>query len=209
LGRGSIELSDKHQELSDRWTRLANIYERAAKRTREVRLCGSVGTFRSVRGSTVQRASVLSTGNQISGCAAVFHKQGEPGTEYRIAENVVERIGRDAFNRALKEKHDTAALLNHDPSEILGRVSSGTLNLEVDNVGLHYDVDLPDSPVGLNARAAIKRGDIHQSSFSFRVVKQEFTLGKGSEPDVRLIQDVDLFDVAPVTFPAYSQTSVG
>ena len=45
-------------------------------------------------------------------------------------------------------------------------------------------------------------------SFVFRAVKELWTVRDGILP-LRELEDVDLFDVSPVTYPAYEATSVG
>lgn len=143
----------------------------------------------------------------VSGYAAVFHRADDPGTEYQLAKDFVERIAPTAFNRAIQDKHDARALFNHDPNHVLGRVGAGTLRLSVDSVGLRYDIDLPDTTTGQDVAKSISRGDLTGSSFAFRVKKQSFL--KGDSYDVRNIEDVDLLDVGPVTYPAYKSTTTG
>jgi HK97 family phage prohead protease len=146
----------------------------------------------------------------ITGYAAVFHRDGEPGTEYRLGPDIVERIAPTAFNRALQEKHDARALFNHDPNMLLGRAGAGTLRMSVDQRGLKYEIDLPETSVGQDVAASIARGDLTGSSFAFRIHgKQGQRFEKGSGHDVRNILDVDLFDVGPVTYPAYEGTTTG
>jgi HK97 family phage prohead protease len=146
----------------------------------------------------------------ITGYAAVFHRDGEPGTEYRLGPDIVERIAPTAFNRAIQEKHDARALFNHDPNMLLGRASAGTLRLSVDQRGLRYEIDIPDTNVGKDVATSIARGDLSGSSFAFRINgKGGQRFEKGKEQDVRNIIDVDLFDVGPVTYPAYEGTTTG
>ena len=94
------------------------------------------------------------------------------------------------------------ALYAHDTDKPLGRLSRGTLTIEVDDHGLAYDIDLPDTTVGRDVRESVRRGDIQGSSFGFRVRENKI---KG---DVELLTDIDLIEVSPVTFPAYSDTQV-
>jgi phage head maturation protease len=54
----------------------------------------------------------------------------------------------------------------------------------------------------------VKRGDISQSSFAFEVTDEEWDYGKRGEMPMRTIKNVRLYDVSPVTYPAYSATSV-
>ena len=149
-------------------------------------------------------------GKTLVGYGAVFYREGEAGTEYRLGTDVVERIAPTAFNRAIQEKHDARALFNHDPNRLLGRAAAGTLRLSTDASGLKYEIDLPATSVGNDVAASIARGDLSGSSFSFSIHgKEGQRFEKGKEFDVRHIQDVDLFDVGPVTYPAYEATSVG
>jgi HK97 family phage prohead protease len=149
-------------------------------------------------------------GKMIVGYGAVFHRDGDPGTEYRLAEDIVERIAPTAFKRALEQQQDARGLFNHDPNMLLGRVAAGTLRMTADERGLKYEIDLPDTQVGRDVAASIARGDLTGSSFSFRINgKQGQRFEKGNGFDVRHIVDVDLYDVGPVTFPAYEGTTTG
>lgn len=141
----------------------------------------------------------------IRGYASVFHVPDEPGTEYQLFPDLKERIMPRAFNKALQERHDAAALFNHDPNMILGRVSSGTVKLSKDQKGLRYEVKPPVSRA--DVVEAIQRGDVKGSSFGFRVLEQKFRTEEGI--DIREIHSVELLDVSPVVYPAYKGTSVG
>lgn len=107
---------------------------------------------------------------------------------------------------------DTRALINHDPNQVLGRTTSGTMKLSVDSVGLRYEIDPPDTSYAHDLQVSMKRGDINQSSFAFNV-DQENNDGDKFEYDdeggvyVRtLLKCKRLFDVSPVTYPAYTNT---
>lgn len=120
-----------------------------------------------------------------------------------------EQIDPKAFDAALKTA-DVRALVNHDPNHVIGRMSSGTLKLEIDERGLHYEVEPPNSAMGAHWIETINRRDITGSSFSFTV-----EVGGGAEwdhstsPPTRHVRAVrDLFDVGPVTYPAYLDADV-
>ena len=122
----------------------------------------------------------------------------------------VEVIRAGAFARAVEED-DVRALFNHDPNLILGRTKSGTLRLEEDAVGLRIEVDLPDTQWGRDLYTSIERGDVDQMSFAFTVVKEAWTQrGEGEDAEtLRELLEVRLYDVSPVTYPAYDDTEVG
>lgn len=124
-----------------------------------------------------------------------------------------ESVDRDALSKA--DMSDVRILLNHDPNLILGRTTAGTARVGVDDVGMWYEVDLPSSPNGENARVAVERGDIDQSSWGFRFrtdstgrrIGDKWDMRNGKEH--RTITDVaTVFDASPVTFPANPDTSV-
>ncbi len=117
-----------------------------------------------------------------------------------------------AFSRALERKDDCRGLFNHDPNHVLGRASSGTLRLEQDGKGLRYEIDLPDTQAARDLATSIERGDVDGSSFAFDVDGQTFRSSRddsGNITVVREVTSVTLYDVSPVTYPAYSGSTVG
>lgn len=124
-----------------------------------------------------------------------------------------EEVAPTALDRA--NMNDVRVLLNHDPNNILGRTAASTARVGVDNVGMWYEVDLPDSPNGQNARVAVQRGDITQSSWGFSLRKDETGRRIGDKWEMRggkehrILTDVDIvFDASPVTFPANPDTTI-
>jgi HK97 family phage prohead protease len=142
----------------------------------------------------------------IVGYASVFYDAADPGTEFRLWHDVVERIKPGAFDRAIRDD-DVRALFNHDPNMILGRNGAGTLRLSVDSKGLRYEIDPPDTSAGRDVVEAIRRGDISGSSFGFTPDVSVFR--EEGETTIVERESVRLFDVSPVTFPAYEAATVG
>jgi len=140
----------------------------------------------------------------VSGYAAMYHRETVIMGLWR------EQIAPGAFTSALKGDDDVRALFNHDPNILLGRTKSGTLALSEDEDGLRYDIALPDTQQASDVRELIKRGDVSGSSFGFRIEDEDWDekpTKRGQLP-LLTIRKVELFDVSPVTFPAYPQTSV-
>jgi HK97 family phage prohead protease len=132
---------------------------------------------------------------RITGYASVFNRDSE------VLGYFIERVAPGAFKKTIKEA-DVRALFNHDPSFVLGRTKSGTLKLSEDDTGLHYEVDANMRKQSVKDLVEdIDRGDITQSSFGFRTIKDEWDYE--DEPMRRTLREVSLFDVSPVTFPAY------
>lgn len=138
----------------------------------------------------------------IEGYGALFDKEADL---YWFREVI--RPG--AFTTTLKDA-DVRALFNHDPNFVLGRNKSGTLRLREDTRGLRYDFDPPATAAAKDVVELIRRGDVTQSSFGFRTLKDRWTFSDNpNEPALRELLEVELFDVSPVTFPAYPDTVVG
>lgn len=140
----------------------------------------------------------------LTGYAAVFNSASDDLGGFR------EIIRPGAFDRALGSKGDVLARAEHDSKLLLGRKSAGTLRLFVDKKGLRYEIDPPDTQAGRDVVTLVKRGDVTQSSFAFRVTgeKGEEWLQGEDGMLMRELIDVDLFDVAPVAMPAYQATTV-
>jgi len=135
----------------------------------------------------------------IEGYAAIFDSETNLGW-------FTEEIARGAFQGA--DMTDVVALFNHDPNFPLARTSSGTLSLEVDEKGLRYSFEAPDTTFGEDLLKMIRRGDISQSSFAFTIKEQQW-IDRADAPMKRIIREIDtLYDVSPVTYPAYKETSV-
>lgn len=140
------------------------------------------------------------SGNTLRGHAAVFGTLAKIGRGY-------ESIATGAFGRALSGS-DVRALLNHEPSQLLGRQSSGTLRLAEDSTGLAFEIDLPDTTVGRDLRTLVERGDITGASFAFRPGEAAYSRAEDGKTITTHISFAELRDVSPVTYPAYESTDV-
>jgi hypothetical protein len=118
----------------------------------------------------------------------------------------IEQVAPGAFKRTLAENADVRALVDHNPTLILGRSKAGTLTMKEDEKGLHISIDPPDTQAARDIMQSIDRGDIDAMSFGFTTRADAWDYK--AEPPRRTLTDVDLFDVSVVTFPAYPETSV-
>jgi len=156
-------------------------YEHRYYRASELRILGSV------------------TDPVIEGHAALFDKSSEDLGGF------TEKISKGAFTRTLANGADVRALFNHDANMILGRTKNKTLELWEDDAGLGFRLKAdPEITYVANLIRSIKRGDITQNSFGFRVVRDLWS----KDNKRRTLEEVELFDISPVTFPAYPQTKV-
>lgn len=122
-----------------------------------------------------------------------------------------ERIAPGAFDNVLKTNPDVVALFNHDPNLPVARTNGGGLDLRISNEGnLVYNYNTPDTQIGRDLEVNIKSNIIKQSSFAFTIKREKWTYARNDqEMDLREILEIDkLFDVSPVTYPAYQNTTV-
>lgn len=145
----------------------------------------------------------------LTGYAAVYNRFSLPLREGGSPFREIIRPG--AFDRILRKRGgDVVALLNHDSNLILGRTSSGTLELSSDDKGLRYTVTPPDTQVGRDVLSLVRRRDLRGSSFAFAVDESKGASWSSDEQGaIREIREVSLLaDVSVVLTPAYPASSV-
>jgi uncharacterized protein len=100
---------------------------------------------------------------------------------------------------------------NHDNSQVLGRISAGTLELSSDSVGLSMRCELPNSPLGQNAFESVRRKDVSKMSFGMYVLGDAWDVAtdkRGQKFERRSVTRAQLFEISCVTTPAYDTSSV-
>lgn len=133
----------------------------------------------------------------LAGYAAVFN---EPTSLGRFDEVITA----EAFEAANLE--DVRFLVDHSGVP-LGRTSAGTMELATDARGLRYKVVLPETARARELYEAVRRGDISQSSFAFRIGREDWEQVDGRL--TRFVRSISVvLDTSAVTFPAYEQTTV-
>ena len=140
----------------------------------------------------------------IGGLAAVFN------SESKNLGGMVEIIADTAFDHSRAEGWPSVlARYNHDDNRLLGTSDAGTLRLSVASEGLLYEVDVPQSRE--DVYELVKRGDVFQSSFAFRIMPDgdEWSYDEDRDLALRTVHSLILHDVAPVNNPAYADATVG
>lgn len=144
----------------------------------------------------ITEARMIEEGKAIEGYAAKFGVWADIGW-------FKEKVRAGAFARTIRE-NDIRCLENHDPHLILGRTSARTLELREDDIGLWYRSALPETQYAKDLKENIGNGNITGCSFMFEVLDALWN----NDMTERELLEVRLFDVGPVTFPAYEQTEV-
>ncbi|MFA7281789.1 MAG: HK97 family phage prohead protease [Sterolibacterium sp.] len=134
---------------------------------------------------------------KLSGYAAKFN------SEARIAD-FIEVIAPGAFAGSLG-KRDILAMVDHDPTKILARTTSGHLKLSEDSTGLAFEINMPDTQPAKDMLSLAERGDLGGMSFGFMVPKG----GETWAGNRRTLTAIDLFEISVVSsWPAYPDTTV-
>ena len=133
--------------------------------------------------------------NVVVGYGAVFN------SESNDLGGFVEYIAPGAFDGRLED--DVRFLINHDGLP-LARTTNNTLRLSVDERGLKYEADMPETTLANDLMTLLRNGTISQSSFAFTVEEDSWENVEGR--NIRTINKVSrLYDVSSVTYPAYNE----
>ncbi len=158
---------------------------------------------RTFTGTVHTRSEGEGMPKEIGGIAAVINS----ATDLGYFEEV---ILPGAFDNALSKDYDIRCLFNHEAELILGRTKANTCKVFVNGDGNLEYTWIPDyeNPTHMSVVRSIMRGDITQSSFAFTIKEQTWSESeKYGSMGKRTIKVIDeLFDVSPVTYPAYADT---
>lgn len=139
----------------------------------------------------------------IEGFAAVY------GAESDNLGGFVEIIEPGFFSDVLDD--DVRSLWNHNDDKVLGRTKSGTLIITDTDHGLLTITHPPENSWGKDALVSMSRGDVDQMSFAFTVKVGGDSWSQRDDGVMvrRLLPGgaAVLYDISPVTYPAYPQTS--
>lgn len=158
---------------------------------------------RTITGTIEYRAEGDAMPKELGGIAAVVNSVTDLGYFEEV-------IAPGAFDYALQKDYDIRCLFNHESELILGRTKSNTCKVFVNAQGNLEYTWVPDyeNPTHVSVVRSIMRGDITQSSFAFTIREQVWTesekYGNMGKRVVNVIED--LYDVSPVTYPAYEDT---
>lgn len=150
---------------------------------------------------TVELRAAKTERRKIAGYAAVFNRESENLGGF------VEVVDRRFFNKSRGEGWPgVIARYNHEL--LLGTTKAGTLRLSIDDTGLWYEVDPPQSRADI--LELVERGDVDKSSFAFRVYPEGDEWGMTDQGfPKRMLISGQLVDVAPVDTPAYPDSTAG
>jgi len=158
-------------------------------------------------GNIELRAAEDGNSRHVEGYAMVFDSQSEFLGFY-------ETIERGAITQELVDECDIFATFNHDMNKVFARSNKtqGSLSLSVDEKGLKFEFDVPNTALGDELLEYMRRGDINKCSFAFALDPNDDEAETWESKDgvyFRTIHKIAaLFDISVVWTPAYTDTEV-
>jgi len=151
----------------------------------------------------VESASTQDDGLTLTGYAAVFDTPAEIND--RLG-SYTETISRGSFTKTLSENPNPILQFDHGTHPMIGSIPLGSIRkLREDEAGLYVEARLSDNWLVEPVRDAIRDGGINGMSFQFEVLRDEWS----KDQSERTIREIKLYEVGPVVWPAYADTSVG
>ena len=154
---------------------------------------------------SIERAS--SDGRTLAGYAAVFNSPTTiRGEQPALFDEV---ISPGAFARTIANRDRIVMQYDHGKHPMIGGMPLGKINeLREDSHGLYVEATLTDNWLISPVRDAVAAEAIDGMSFRFSVPEGGDTWDRSGSVPVRNLNEVKLYELGPVTFPAYRDTSV-
>ena len=149
--------------------------------------------------------NISTDSRKVCGYAVVFNSLSEDLGGFR------EIILPSAITQETINNSDIIFLLDHKQDRgILARSTKGegSLRLSVDDKGLYFEFEAPNTALGDELLEGLKRHDYSKCSFAFTVGEDEYKKDNNGTV-IRTIKSIkQLFDCSVVVNPAYEETSV-
>ena len=143
--------------------------------------------------------------------AIVFNQRSRVLYDKEKKKFFVEVIEPRAITKELLDSCDIKFLFNHDNNHMLGRSTFGygSLSYEIDDYGVKFSIELPNTSDGNDVLELIRRGDIFGCSFAFKYDKDGVVDVKKNGENLRtIIKFASIHDFSIVVDPAYWGTFV-
>ena len=147
----------------------------------------------------------------VEGYAIVFNQQSRKLYDKASKKVFTETIDPRAVTKAFLDEQDVKMLYNHSNDMLLARSTFGfgTLAYEIDEYGVKYRFEMPNTSVGNDVLELIRRGDVWGCSFAFSYAKDGIRDEKKNGQNFRtVIQMASIDDFSIVVDPAYMGTFV-
>jgi HK97 family phage prohead protease len=117
-----------------------------------------------------------------------------------------EQIRPGAFSESLASSIDVFALVDHEEDKVLGRRSTGSLQITDTREGLHVEIFPPETTFAQDLIVLIQAGEVGGMSIGFTTESDRWDMLGGET--IRTLLQINLFDVSVCFEPAYPDTRV-
>ena len=150
-------------------------------------------------------------GRIVEGYAIVFNQPSRKLFDKASKKVFTETIDPRAITKAFLDEQDIKVLFNHSNDMLLARSTYGygTLSYEIDDYGVRYRFEMPNTTTGNDVLEMIRRGDVFGCSFAFSYAKEGIRDEKKNGENYRtVIKMASVDDFSIVVDPAYMGTYV-
>jgi HK97 family phage prohead protease len=158
------------------------------------------------RAVSFELRDVSDDGRTLSGYAAVFDS---PTLIHERGKSFHEQLSRGAFAKAINNRDKVVLQFDHGQHPLIGSMPLGRINeLREDDHGLWVNARLSDNWLIQPVRDAISDLAVDGMSFRFSIPDGGDVWDRSGDIALRTITEVRLYELGPVVFPAYADTSV-
>lgn len=137
---------------------------------------------------------------RVEGYGVVFDQWAPVWSYFR------ERIDKRAFEGV--DMSDVLITYNHNFDYLMARTGNNSAELTIDDHGVKYSFDPPNTSVANDVVELISRGTLNGSSFYFSIDEEgdEWKVGEDGVWERTITRISDLYELGPVSTPWYPQT---
>lgn len=153
----------------------------------------------TIQGSKLEAREAQDGSKKLKGYAVVFNSPADIG-------DFTEIVAPGSFTQTLRED-DQVMLRDHQSELLLGRRSAKTLILTQDEIGVAFELAVPNTSLGQDTYENVRLGNLKGCSFGFIVRDSDWQQDRDGKL-TRVIKNVQCFETTLTAFPAYPATSV-
>ena len=167
------------------------------RRSSKIELRSGTPETRSYASTRLETRKSPDGSMQLVGTAIVFDSPSQDLGGF------TEIVKYESVQASLKRNPDLFMLWQHDPSQPLARVKTGSLQTTLTRDGLDFVATLPTSPLGQIAYQAVSDGTVDSVSFGFSIEPGGDEWVMQGDKVVRILRDINIGEISPVTWAAY------
>ena len=147
----------------------------------------------------------------VEGYSIVFNQKSRVLYDKTQRKSFIEIIDPRAVTKSFLDQQDIKMVYNHSTDALMARsiYGIGSMAYSVDEYGVKYSFEMPNTTVGNDVLELIRRGDVFGCSFAFTYAKDGVRDEKVDGQNLRTVIKMDsIHDFSIVVDPAYLGTYV-